>query len=275
MKYLLALLVVLSGVIALRVLRGHEGSAQMNPEPMVATSKGEGVPVVVELFTSEGCSSCPPADELLAKLDKMPGIEGVQVIALGEHVDYWNNLGWVDRFSSEKFSQRQNEYSEALKSRGLYTPQMIVDGRVEFVGGNVSRAREAIAKAAQSPKGKIQLQLSQDNSDTPGLSVRVESLPKITTGDTAEVVLAVTEDNLRTEVSQGENSGRYLNHSAVVRELSVLGAITGSQTTFAAEPKLKLEPTWQRENLRAVALVQERGSRRVIGAAMLSLARDH
>ena len=120
--------------------------------------------VVVELFTSEGCSSCPPADALLAQLVSDQKIAGAEVIALEEHVDYWNHLGWTDPFSSQEFTFRQQEYEEKFRTGSVYTPQMIVDGRDEFAGGNMVRARAAIAKAAQAPKANIQLASSQDSN---------------------------------------------------------------------------------------------------------------
>ena len=110
------------------------------------------VPVLVELFTSEGCSSCPPADELLAKLSREQPVDGATIVPLAFHVDYWNRLGWVDRFSSPQFTKRQQEYAAALRA-DTYTPQMVVDGRDEFVGSDDARARQSIADAAQSRKG--------------------------------------------------------------------------------------------------------------------------
>jgi len=266
MKVLLGILFVLSGVFAFKVVSHREVSVTLSEEqPRVATVNAPVVPVVVELFTSEGCSSCPPADDVLAKLDKTP-IEGIQIIALGEHVDYWNRLGWVDQYSNEKFSDRQADYSDAFKLDSVYTPQMIVDGREEFNGGNMARARAAITKAAQASKGKVELALADQK-----LSVAIKNLPRITAGDRAEVVLAITENNLRTDVSRGENSGRYLNHSAVVRELSVLGELSPNETSFEATPNLKLAESWRTENLRVAVFVQERRTRRILAAGILGV----
>lgn len=238
-----------------------------------ANLNGPRTPVIVELFTSEGCSSCPPADELLARLEKTQPVAGAEIIALGQHVDYWNRLGWVDPFSSAAFSQRQGDYAEAFGHDGVYTPQMIVDGQTEFSGGNQAKARDAIMRAAQTPKAIVELTRAANfdlKSASVPLSVRVEKLPAVRANDAAEVLLAVTESNLRSDVSRGENAGRTLSHTAVVRQLSVLGtAQTGA--AFTANPTLTIESGWQRKNLRAVVFVQERESKRVLGASAIKL----
>src|SRR5713226_10242286 len=123
-------------------------------------------PVVVELFTSEGCSSCPPADALLARLSEAPLDGNVQLIALEEHVDYWNDLGWMDPFSSRDWTSRQYVYSGVLRNGNPYTPQMVVDGTAEFVGGSAQQARRAIHEAAG--KTKIPVTLAQGNADKAG-----------------------------------------------------------------------------------------------------------
>src|SRR5258705_1335317 len=278
MKLFIALFLIVSGVVAFRTLNRHQTApACVQNESEGAKPAGANVtPVVVELFTSEGCSSCPAADEILSKLDKMQPIQGVEVIALGEHVDYWNKLGWIDPYSSADFSRRQSRYSDAFNQDSVDTPQMIVDGRDEFAGGNMERARAAIAKAAQAPKANIQLASSQDsnapNSRAVKLSGHLTNLPRLTAGDTADVLWAITEGNLRSEVACGENAGLYVRHSSVVRELTALGGVDANQNSFDAEPTVNLDNGWQRDNLRAVAFVQERGTRRVLGAAVVGLS---
>ena len=275
MKLFIGLFLMLSSIVAFRGLSHQRDAAAISTVAITSVANHDAVPVVVELFTSEGCSSCPPADENLSKLDKTQPIQGVEVIALGEHVDYWNKLGWNDPYSSAEFSDRQSRYSNAFNQSSVYTPQMIVDGQYEFAGGNMDRARAAIAMAAQSPKASIQLVLTQQsnapNSLAVKLSVHVNNLPRLTAGDTAEVLLAITENNLRSEVPRGENAGRYLRHSAVVRGLTTLGNVSAGQN-FEAEPAVNLANGWQRDNLRAVAFVQERRTRRIVGAAVLGLS---
>ncbi|MFP5261031.1 MAG: DUF1223 domain-containing protein [Blastocatellia bacterium] len=232
------------------------------------------VPVLVELFTSEGCSSCPPADELLARLERMQPVAGALVIALSEHVDYWNRLGWVDPYSSAEFSARQGEYATRLNSDS-YTPQMVVDGRAEFVGSDAGEASRAIAAALETPRATVTVTRAADapaRAAAIPLAVRVEALPAISSNDQADVLLAVAESGLRSEVSRGENSGRSLTHTGVARRLSRIGSIDSRRAgSFEARPVVALEKAWKRENLRAVVFVQERASRRVLGAASLAL----
>lgn len=235
------------------------------------TEGGERVPVLVELFTSEGCSSCPPADTLLMQLDQLQPVAGAEVIALSEHVDYWNQLGWKDPFSSPLFSRRQEIYSSVFGGDSIYTPQMVVDGGREFVGSRVSQAREEIAKAAGQKKAAVTLKPLQTRANEIQLAINVEHLPRIQSGDSVEVLLAVAESNLNSSVSRGENSGRKLVHSAVVRKLETVGQVDGNKDQFATTQSVNLEKGWQRENLKIVVFVQARASRKILGVASLKV----
>jgi hypothetical protein len=245
-----------------------DASASADPTADPATSAR--TPVLVELFTSEGCSSCPPADAVLARLEKTQPIAGAEVIALSFHVDYWNYIGWADPFSSAQFSERQGEYARAYGKDGVYTPQMIVDGVREFPGGNGNLATETITKAARTPKAT--LRFSREKPGAEGvvrLGVKIADLPPMGAGGAAYVLLAVTESDLSTDVRRGENSGRRLSHVGVVRRLTTLGPVTGGD--FAVEASIPIERGWRRENLRAVVFAQESGSRRVLAAGSLKL----
>ncbi len=220
------------------------------------------MPVVVELFTSEGCSSCPPADALLMDLDQRQPIAGAEIIALGEHVDYWNELGWKDRFSSAQFSDRQSRYADHFGLHSVYTPQMVVNGRLQMVGSNGSRVAGAITEAAHSSSAPPQIALVPEAD-------RVDV--KITNAGTAplDVLLAITESDLSTQVGNGENQGRLLRHTAVVRELEKIGTISGGQ--FSAQERLRLSPDWRRQNLHAVVFLQDPTTLAISGASAVAL----
>lgn len=253
----LALVVsTLTTVLTAGVLSGARPAAPSSPAMPAA------VPVVVELFTSEGCSSCPAADAALRELETAQSVPGVEIIALGQHVDYWNRLGWRDPFSSERFTERQRQYAEALSS-GTYTPQAVVNGQVELVGSQRGKLTAAIAQAARAPRAAVEL--SRADAE---LAVRVGAVPPGTRA--ADVLLAVTESGLSTRVGRGENAGRTLQHASVVRVLRPIGAI-GADGTFSATVPLALVADWPVAHLRAVVLVQERESRRIVGAGSLSL----
>lgn len=231
------------------------------------------VPVVVELFTSEGCSSCPPADRLLARLDQTQPIAGAQVIAIEEHVDYWNQLGWNDPFSSPQYRARQNDYAIAFHAKDIFTPQMVVNGQAAFVGSDMTRAYKEIGAAAESETTLVDL-ASKPNPRDPDLvdlSVQVSN-PKSAKWRASNVYLAVTESGLATFVQGGENAGRRLRHSAVVRSFGVIGRVdpkgaNGGQLVST----LRLPHEWKRENLRAVVFVQERDTLHITGANVVDL----
>jgi hypothetical protein len=231
------------------------------------------VPVIVELFTSEGCSSCPAADRLLTRLEQTQPVAGAQVIALEEHVDYWNQLGWNDPFSSPQYRARQNDYAVAFHATDIFTPQMVVNGLVQFVGSDTSRAYHEIGAAAQAESTQIELGTSPNSRDPEmlDLSLRLD-YSRTTKLRESNVYLAVTENNLTTFVQRGENSGRTLRHSAVVRSFGVIGKIdpkgaSGGQLVST----LRLPKEWKRENLRAVVFVQERESFHITGANAVDL----
>jgi hypothetical protein len=215
-------------------------------------------PVIVELFTSEGCSSCPPADMVVSELVAGDTNLGIPVLCLSEHVDYWNQLGWKDPFSQRLFSERQAWYAQFFRREGPYTPQMIVDGVTQFVGSDGARARAAIATAARKPKAHVDLHWGRTIS---GRLSRSDLVIEVT-----DVYLAITEHGLSTAVVKGENGGRQLRHDAVVRTWSRLGIWPPHQEFLVAQA-LQLQPQWNRSKLTAVLIAQQRNSRRIIAAA--------
>jgi hypothetical protein len=228
-------------------------------------------PVVVELFTSEGCSSCPPADALLAKLDGQQRLGNAEIIALEEHVDYWDQLGWRDPFSAAQWTERQQDYASSFGNEGIYTPQMVVDGRTEFVGSSQSRARSAIAEAVQLPKAEVALSNLEAAGGQVRVKIDVKMLPSPGTRE-AQVWLAVTESGLHSNVKRGENAGEDLHHAAVVRSLRKVGDAKASQeTAYSGEQEMRLDSVWKQENVRVVAFVQDAKSRHILGAAAVRL----
>ena len=219
--------------------------------------------VVVELFTSEGCSSCPPADLLLGRLRQEKFADGLEVVPLGLHVDYWNHQGWTDRFSSAAYTDRQIKYAEKLHVPDPYTPQMVVDGSLQFTGNDPLRARQAILQAAQRPAAaEIQITPAGEGK----FQVTVKSKPDAT----GDVILAVTEDNLMSKVSAGENSNRELHHSAVVREFKSLGHLRNGN--FDDRVSVNIKKDWKHDDLRIVVFVQQSHAGAIDGAASLPLA---
>jgi len=218
--------------------------------------------VVVELFTSEGCSSCPPADELLKRLSHEGVVPGVRVLTLAEHVDYWDRLGWRDPFSSPGFSNRQSEYeTRVFHSGSVYTPQVVIDGRLQAVGSDVNAVRSAIARAAQDLKVGVVVTAQPDDAGHLRVQVEVAPAPGVVIAQRADVIVALTEDQLTSDVQRGENRGRRLRHGAVVRSLTTLGSLT-ALNTFSGVTAVPTAPSWVTRNLSVIAFVQERQSHR-------------
>lgn len=213
-------------------------------------------PVLVELFTSEGCSSCPPADKALTFLDTQQPVTNAEVITLAFHVDYWDRLGWKDAFSSPQFSERQETYTRAMKLDSNYTPQMVVDGAQQFVGSNTGIATDAITKASASKKGKVDLNLSESV-----IKIDITGIPK---HEAATVYLAAAEDNISTKVRAGENSGKTLAHTSIVRKFDEVGMLSPSETSYKASVEVPTDLSWKKQNLKYVVFVQENASRKIL-----------
>ncbi len=209
-------------------------------------------PILVELFTSEGCSSCPPADKLLEQLDKDAAED---VIVLSEHVDYWNHIGWRDPFSSAVYSDRQRAYASHFRIESVYTPQMVVDGVAEFVGSDARQARSSILNAARKPKAGIRVTSLGEGK------VRIEA--DAITGQDADVYLAIAANGETSNVKSGENGGRKLHHVAVVKTLTKIG------TAKKGEAFHKDIDARTQDGQRIVAFLQERGPGRILAAGKL------
>jgi hypothetical protein len=222
-------------------------------------------PVLVELFTSEGCSSCPPADALLFRLGRTQPVHGADLIVLEEHVDYWDRLGWKDPFSSEAATERQYDYGQAFGGEQVYTPQMVVDGRAGFNGSSESEALRAIHSAGATPKPAVNLSWAAGDM----LAVNIDPLQKDSGGDRPQVVLAIAENMLHSDVKRGENAGRALEHNGVVRQFIEVGNVSGGQGGFSSTIPVHAAHEWNSANLLAVVFVQDRRNHHVLAAAAI------
>ena len=226
-------------------------------------------PVLVELFTSEGCSSCPPADALLEKMDAQP-IPGLQLIVLSEHVTYWDHDGWKDPNSSSELTDRQNSYEEALGLKTPYTPQIIVDGTSVLKLGDRQQAEDIFEKEKVTGKVPIRIdQLKVESGNPSVVDAHIET--DASSEKHAEVYVAVALDRVESQVLHGENGGRHLTHVAVVQELTKVGKLEKGKN-FDHAVRLKLKPGEDPKNLRIIAFVQESGPGKVLGAAFRKLA---
>jgi hypothetical protein len=182
---------------------------------------------------------------------------------LSEHVDYWNELGWTDPFSSALFTDRQQGYARAIRRGEVYTPQMVVDGATALVGSDERKAIETITAAAKAPKAAIAVSCG---SNPQTIRIRIDTMTSVE----ADVALAVAENGLQSRVGAGENRGRLLPHSSVTRRLTTIGRMK-KQQSFTAEPAVALDKSWKRENISLVVFLQERPSLRIFGAAQIAI----
>ena len=234
-------------------------AAGASARPAAASS---GPAVLVELFTSQGCSSCPPADRLLGQL---PGeVDGVQVLPLAFHVDYWDDLGWRDPFSSAEWTARQNKYARALGAGRIYTPQLVVQGTADVVGSDRGKAVDLIRRAAGATGGRIQATtVAGPNS----LTVSVDAaLGASKAGSRADAWVALVENGLATRVARGENQGRGLVNHFVVRRLTRAFAVEPGSSR-RGDVVLALEPGWRRDRMAVTVFLQEDRGLAVLAAA--------
>ena len=254
MSKLSLLIAVIAGFAVVPICRAAESSSAR-------------VPVLLELFTSEGCSSCPPADRLLEILDEKQPVAGADLIVLSEHVDYWNSLGWKDPFSSPQYSARQQDYTNRYNFDGVYTPQLVVDGRYGFVGSDGKEASAAIQKAIRERKIPIAISNLARNGNQ--VTARIE-LPagENLKGASGILYVALADNRQESHVARGENGGHTLSHVAVTRVLKQVGPID-----LGASVKEIALPIQQGSGngLRLVAFIQDSRSGRVLGVAQQKL----
>jgi len=221
--------------------------ARANGDPRPATAEG---PVVIELFTSQGCSSCPTADQLLSRLATAGALGDRALAPLTFHVDYWNELGWTDPYSSPAWTERQRQYAQAIGDDRVYTPELVVGGVRGVIGSNLAAVTQAVQHAAHP--AMLAATAAWDR-DTVTISATAP-------GD-ADVWVAVWEDGIRTRVTRGENAGETLGSDRVVRRLERVAA-AGQK----ASATVKLDPKWRAAG--AVAFAQ-RSDRQIVASALL------
>ncbi len=220
----------------------------------VAVSGSFAPVAVLELFTSEGCSSCPPADKLLPELIKLDS----NIIALSFHVDYWNRLGWEDPFSSSEYSERQRNYARQLHLESVYTPQLVVNGEYELVGSNRSKAESTI-KMALKEKAQVKLTIDNVQMTNGKISFVVHS-----GGDfkKTDLLAALVQKHAMINVRAGENSGAKLSHTNVVR--AFLRQTTADKNEF----ELDMPPGIAKDDLQLVIYTQQKKDLKITGAAI-------
>jgi hypothetical protein len=228
-----------------------------------AATSASKTPVVLELFTSEGCSSCPPADHLLQSLDEQQPFSGADLVVLSEHVDYWNDGGWVDRYSSKLFSARQRSYAEHFNLDSVYTPQVVVDGQWETVVGNAVEIRNAVEAAIRHQK--VALTLANAVRDGNRIKFHLTSADLPGAEGPVTVYVALAENKVQSNVAGGENGGRSLTHVAVVRAFASVGTVRGG-SSFSKDITIPMPSGTGSSGFRVVAFLQDDKSDQIVGA---------
>jgi hypothetical protein len=244
-------------VPALIVLASGKGM----PPPAADTPR---TPILMELFTSEGCSSCPPVDNWVEQIDTSQPVAGAQIIVLSEHVDYWDQDGWKDPFSSAAITDRQKAYVHNLGLSDVYTPQIVVDGAFEVKPADAQQTSQNLTKAAGT--AMIPVKLDSVAVSAGSLTGRIEADGGAQKKN-ADVFVAVALDKTLTDVLAGENNGHKLTNIAVVKEMVKVGKLEKGKS-FDQPFSIKLWPDADPANLRVIAFVQESGPGRVVGAGM-------
>lgn len=223
----------------------------------VENSNNQKPTVLVELFTAQGCPSCPAAEKMLAELENQQPFGEAELITLAFHVDYWDGVGWKDEFASTLFTQRQRVYDRKFRTGKIYTPQMVVDGDIEFIGSKMDKAEKAVQRTVKNTKAKISLAIKDEK-----LKIKISDLPE---HEDATVYLAYAENGINTRVKSGQNAGKDLENVSLVRNLNGLGRIMPNENSFELETILQIQKDWKRENLKFVVFIQENSRRNVIG----------
>lgn len=234
-------------------------TAFINTKLLKTVNAGNSGFAVVELFTSEGCSSCPPADELVSKIQGEDIDKPVYILAY--HVDYWNRLGWKDAFSSAEYSKRQSQYASFLKLNSVYTPQIVVNGTTEFVGSEEKSLRRAIKTSlAKKPEALLNIEIAAINRNEAKLTYTTAGADKNTT-----LLIAVLQKNAQTKVEHGENGGQTLSHVQIVRKIQAF-VLTGNN----GEASIDLPAGFDTKKWEIIGFLQNKANGSVIGAGRVN-----
>ena len=254
-----AALAILSIVAVSLAFENLENKREVKPRPSEAHTNGF---AVIELFTSEGCSSCPPADQLIARVQKEDS--GKQVYILAYHVDYWDRQGWKDTFSEAAYSERQSSYARRLKLSTIYTPQIIINGKTGFVGSDQSTLnREIAASLKETPKGTLTLNATVINDQ---ISVEYQTDFPV---DQSYLILTLIQKFGQSKVRAGENSGRTLDHVQIVRKLAIQTFLLGKGKVNLTLPKDYNSSKWE-----LIGLVQNKKNGLILAAARSELIKQ-
>jgi hypothetical protein len=236
-------------------------------QPQSAGAPPGATPILIELFTSEGCSSCPPADAWLQKLDVSQPIPGAQAIVLSEHVDYWNHDGWKDPYSSSFFTDRQSAYVRTLGGNSPYTPQIIVNGATELQLSDPVQLKKILVQAAKTAQLHVNIgALSIEGDSPPVLRAHIDA-DGTSSKHSADVFAVVALDHAESQVLHGENGGRRLTHASVALDLIRIGKLEKGKA-FSQDFQTKIKPGVDPKNLRLIVFLQESGPGAVLGAAL-------
>ena len=252
-------LTIIAGIITASLI-AFGALTPKNNKSKSKTDVGKGF-AVVELFTSEGCSSCPPADELAARIEKESA--GKPIYILAYHVDYWNSLGWKDIFSKADFSKRQRQYAQYLNISSVYTPQVVVNGKKEFVGSEEGTLRTAIRTALQTD-APAQLVLTDVKTDAGHLSLRYQANA---TGDHTALLIALVQKQAQNHIKGGENGGRTLSHVQIVKNLQSI-VLTGNNS---GNESMALPANFAADGFEVIGFLQNTSTGQIIGATKAAI----
>jgi hypothetical protein len=257
LRPLLALSFMLLGISTVACFTAPSGAGAEKPASVA----------VAELFTSEGCSSCPPADALLREINLKQTSAGQLIVGISEHVTYWNNLGWKDPYSASVFTERQNVYTSRLSTEGPYTPQMVLNGRDQFVGSDGGALERALRDDAR--RDHLALSIISSTASASGVDVTFAvagHLPK-----PLDIVAVLTDDTDRSNVLRGENNGRLLQHVSVARSLTHVATIKEDAEESFHVPLPHGFQLGGRAGHHLILFAQEPHQGAILGAAMMPL----